>query len=371
MKKILIVEDQQVDRNILTKIFKEHYFITCVSSGEECLEILKSSQFDLVMLDITMPGMSGYEVCSQIRSNELEIPVVFCSASTDDINFRLKCYEVGGDDYITKPFQAELALQKVNTLFSCYDKACVLKQEHDDSSSTLMQTMTTAGELAVVVLFLRESYLYKTNETLVKSSFKVLKNFRLSGAILVKPDEEIFFSDDVPRPLEQDLLLSIKNKKTDKLITLGNRFIINSPSVSLLVRNMPDDEEVKGRLRDHLAIMMDSLNIRIDDIKSEQLIEQRKQRIIDTIKETKHSLLKIEDKNEELRIRHLNILSQLGANLEKTFMRLALTGNEESMLQSQILSIERFTEKLYKKNMQLEKKYDSVLQDLNDSISVK
>lgn len=114
---VLIVEDDAFLRRSLVEILKPEYKIFIAQSGEDALEKLENSNRpDLILLDIMMPGMSGYEVCRHLKKDEQypDIPVIFISALTKTSDI-VKGFEVGGVDYVTKPFQPDEVKTRVKT----------------------------------------------------------------------------------------------------------------------------------------------------------------------------------------------------------------------------------------------------------------
>jgi DNA-binding response OmpR family regulator len=110
MKTILIVDDQEDLRLLVTSILKPKYQTICASSGESALAMAIEHQPDLVLLDIGLPDISGFEVCSEMRSikNMEHIPIIFLTAKRG-VNAHVMGYRLGGDHYIEKPFdEAEL-----------------------------------------------------------------------------------------------------------------------------------------------------------------------------------------------------------------------------------------------------------------------
>ena len=112
--KVLVVDDEPFNLEIMQEILEEEYEVSYVKSGQECMDLVGTLMPDVILLDVNMPGMSGYEVCQQIKENTktTNIPVTFVSA-LDTLAERLAGYEVGGDDYICKPFEASELLSKV------------------------------------------------------------------------------------------------------------------------------------------------------------------------------------------------------------------------------------------------------------------
>ena len=114
---ILIVDDNPQNLQVLGKILQENKFeIEFAISGEAALVWLKKQQFDLILLDINMPGMNGFEVCRKIRSDPVmnNVPIIFLSANTDRESI-LKGFEFGAQDFVTKPFDSRELLARVRT----------------------------------------------------------------------------------------------------------------------------------------------------------------------------------------------------------------------------------------------------------------
>lgn len=112
-QKVLIVDDEPRNQRIIAETLDELVECRNASSGEEALEALGAFTPDLVLLDIMMPGIDGYEVCRKIRADSkyalIKIILVSGKAMIEE---RLKGYEVGADDYMTKPFEPEELLAK-------------------------------------------------------------------------------------------------------------------------------------------------------------------------------------------------------------------------------------------------------------------
>ncbi len=112
---ILIVDDTPANLRLLSNMLSEQGFkVRSVISGPMALTAVHAAPPDLILLDINMPGMNGYEVCEQLKADPetREIPVIFISA-LDEVHDKVKAFTVGGVDYITKPFQFEEVLARV------------------------------------------------------------------------------------------------------------------------------------------------------------------------------------------------------------------------------------------------------------------
>ena len=115
--KVLIVDDTPENIQILMGTLKDQYAIVAAINGEKALKMaVAEPRPDLILLDIMMPGMDGFEVCSRLKSDPetRDIPVIFLSALDDTAN-KVKGFATGAVDYISKPFQPEEVHVRVNT----------------------------------------------------------------------------------------------------------------------------------------------------------------------------------------------------------------------------------------------------------------
>ncbi|WP_409028983.1 response regulator [Gracilimonas sediminicola] len=114
---ILIVDDTPANLRLLSHVLtKEGYEYIEASNGHEAIELAKKHEPDLILLDIMMPDISGFEVVKRIKSNQLleDTPVIFLS-SLSDTEDKVQGFKYGGVDYITKPFQKEETLARIKT----------------------------------------------------------------------------------------------------------------------------------------------------------------------------------------------------------------------------------------------------------------
>jgi two-component system, NtrC family, sensor kinase len=153
---ILVVDDTSENLQLLVGILSEKgYEVRPVPRGKLALSGARILPPDLILLDIMMPEMDGYEVCKELKADERtkDIPVIFISALSDVLD-KVKAFGVGGVDYITKPFQEEEVLARVSTHLankrlqkSLQDKNEELAKTNEELANTLQQLKTTQDEL--------------------------------------------------------------------------------------------------------------------------------------------------------------------------------------------------------------------------------
>jgi len=158
---ILIVDDVPDNIDVLRGILKQEYKLKIATDGEKALKIASGKlKPDLILLDIMMPGMDGYEVCQQLKNNYATagIPVIFVTAK-GEVKDESYGFDVGAVDYITKPVSPSLVLRRVNTHLNLYDQKRLLdgqvKKQTQEIEDTRLQIIQRLGRAAE----------YKDNET--------------------------------------------------------------------------------------------------------------------------------------------------------------------------------------------------------------
>jgi phosphoserine phosphatase RsbU/P len=126
--RILIVDDVKANVDVLVEALREEYKLSVALDGGNALKQAEKSPPDLVLLDIVMPGIDGYEVCRRMRASEVlkEIPIMFLSA-LEDVQDKARGFEVGGNDYLTKPFEILEVKARVRSLLKAKSYADAIK----------------------------------------------------------------------------------------------------------------------------------------------------------------------------------------------------------------------------------------------------
>ena len=180
MARILIVDDEQDIAELISDVLSDEGFETVIKNdGYSAIEEIKSNSFDLILLDIMMPNLSGIETCNKIRET-VSCPIVFVTAKNQLID-KMLGFEIGADDYITKPFVIEELIARV--------KAHIRR---DNRVTTQPNNIIKIGEIEIN----KESYEVKKNNeqvTLSTKEFELL-SYLMTNAGVVLSKEQIYNS---------------------------------------------------------------------------------------------------------------------------------------------------------------------------------
>ncbi len=209
IKTILIIDDMEANVNTLMELLDDKYDILASLEGEGGLDILADEEnIDLILLDIMMPEMDGFEVCRRLKNNSKtkDIPVIFITADNNESSIE-KAYEVGGVDYITKPFKAREVISRINTHLSLSEQKNLLEKNLQDNIILLNQYKDVVDISTIVSKTDIQGKITYVNDAFIKISGYTKDE-------LIGKNHNIVRHSDVPTSVFKDLWETIKNKHT-------------------------------------------------------------------------------------------------------------------------------------------------------------
>lgn len=121
--RILLVEDEENIRDVVKMNLElEDYEVVATANGRDAIKYFEEQHFDLLILDVMLPEVNGFQICEQVRLTNMEVPIIFLTAK-DGTNDKIAGLKKGADDYLTKPFHLEELLLRVNNLIRRTSKA--------------------------------------------------------------------------------------------------------------------------------------------------------------------------------------------------------------------------------------------------------
>jgi len=365
---VLVVDDDAVNREIMEEILESEYQVVMAENGQKAIEQARSLNPKAILLDINMPGMSGYQVCQTLKNdgNTRHIPITFVSA-LDTLGERLTGYEAGGDDYITKPFEAKELLSKLKVMLSNSKKHSELNDNAKEAMNAAMIAMTSTSELGVVVNFLRDSFTCGDLDELAQTTVNALANFGLRSTVQIRAQGETInaTSDGGINPLESTVISRIYKEK--RILEVGQRIVFNYEHVSLMCKGLPwNDAEKVGRFRDHIALLAEGCEERIKSILAQMELKVKQYGLVKMVASTRNALENVGKTHEEHKIKSIRILSDLIVDVESSFSILGLSEDQEDSFMAMINKAIKATIDLYNDGLSIDERLQSVLEDVQD-----
>ncbi|MDH4274085.1 MAG: response regulator [Gammaproteobacteria bacterium] len=326
-KTILIVDDSPDDIHILVENLKDKYAILAATSGEKALDTAaKSPKPNVILLDVSMPGLDGYETCRRLQSqpSTKDIDVIFVSAN-DTIQEKLNGYEAGGVDYLIKPVESAELLKKIALVIKMRETQNQWAQQNALATQTAMTAISNVGEQGIVIDFMRRSFGINTIPELLTLIVEAHSSYGLSTSAQARAFDETYniSSSGPTSALEKELLFRLKD--SGRIKESGARLIANFGDLSLLIKNMPEDNEKRGRYRDHLALILEGAEARLKVL----LLNSRLNKII---ADSNDALSEVQKLQQTQKKSALEIMAGVLKNLEASFMSYGLTEEQEKKL---------------------------------------
>ncbi len=368
---LLAVDDEEMNLNIINDLLGDKFNIHPVKNGQKCLDSLQEKIPDIILLDVMMPVLDGLETCRKIRANPLfqDIPVIFVSALASP-NERMNGYEAGGDDYLLKPFDEDELVAKINLLLK--NKIQIKKEieQKDYATKTAMTSMVSASETGHLICFMQSILTINNIEALHKLISDTLTQYGLEGCVMLNHLEapDFFFSDSRIRPIEQDILKEASTH-TKKIIEFSGHAIFNTEHVSILIRGMPGDKEKAGRYKDHLAMLIDSIEAKLIQFIADNNERQHYQTLRQTVESVSKELEMVNQSTQEQRRLNTIVLGNLIQNVEGSFLNLGLEGSQEDELIGLITDAETESDQVYKNGEQSAKTFERIIIKLNQLLN--
>ena len=152
-KKLLIVDDTPINLKILSSVLCDEYEIVLTNSGQDALKLVQSEVPDLILLDVMMPEMGGFEVCRILKEQDSfrDIPIVFITALIDEAD-EARGFEVGAVDYITKPFKPAILKHRISTQLELKSQRDALTRKNIELEEALTRVKELSGLLPICMM---------------------------------------------------------------------------------------------------------------------------------------------------------------------------------------------------------------------------
>ncbi|HET8705976.1 MAG TPA: response regulator, partial [Pseudomonadales bacterium] len=330
---ILSIDDDAGNQELLKKTFENHD-LHVAFSGEEGVALAREIMPDVILLDIAMPGMNGIEVCKTLKADPktANIPVLFVSA-LNTLEDRLAGYKAGAEDYICKPINLYELKCKIDILRAYRSSLSSLDSQLRAASEVAFSAMSSTSELGVVVNFVEHTQNCNELVDLADMLLDAIGQFQISGCLVIRCDEAnpLYFSNSVLSPLETQLLDMAHDGK--RIVSIGRRALFNSENISILIKDMPADEERCGRLRDHVCRLMMIADARCKSIINEKIAAQyRDSEISKALSNAGRSLKEVDNKIRRFQSVIESTMSELITNVERELIALMLSEEQEDAL---------------------------------------
>lgn len=335
---IYVVDDDPMIQDILRSIVEPHYPVQVFGSAEDCHRALDTAQPDCILLDVTLPGMDGYQFCRLLKDDESkrDISVTFISGH-DDIDHRLKGYDAGGDDFIVKPFEPIEVLRKIKIAEQSLVARKSLREEARMANEMSELALASMGDSGIVLQFM--SKLISTTDELQVAAemLDMLHKFSIDGAIQTRIGSRSYTlsSNGENQPLEVSVLDHVRTM--DRIFEFRSRAVYNFDRITIMISNMPtNDDMLAGRIRDSMATAAQAAASRLESIEIEEKGRRSFEGIRQALSTIEATLDKLDETHRRGRYEISQLMFQFNEDLNESFVGLGLSDAQERYLDNLI-----------------------------------
>ncbi|GAA5171421.1 response regulator [Viridibacterium curvum] len=323
---ILVVDDVSSTRAMHRLMLANRFEVRTAESGEEAIALCREQMPDLVLLDVGMPGLNGYDTCRALREST-DIPIIFATGH-DSPEEHMQAYEAGGTDICVKPLSAEILLHKVSTAILQHHERRRLLTERESLQDLAQRLPPINSQRGILLEFLEQALACTTPASLAAHFIDATRHLGIHCCVRLRSDgKDITLSQDgEASPLERSVLAQLSELGPET--RFKSRLCINYPHISAVISNMPDAQSAEAH-RIHAQVTqrlecIQALSARIPSCMPERPLD---------LPANAANML------ESLRLRHRSLITRIGLattalrdNLEASFDRLGTDKHQEEVL---------------------------------------
>lgn len=338
MKTAVVVEDDAMSQKFIRRALEGVMQLHFAKTGNEGEALIAQHKPDLIMLDVELPDCDGYSICGELRQKpDFQFtPILFISGRTH-LDERIKGYSAGGDDYITKPFEASELVAKVKAVLRQHGHKQSLANQYQEAQTTAMESMTGFSELGLVVQFFEKTYAINNYDQLANAMFQVFGTLGLKTCLIFEAHgQSLFFnSDGEGKPIEKEIMERLRSE--NRFYDFGQRTQINYPVVACLVKNMPLNDPAKyGRYKDVIPPVLASANQKVLQLELELLLQDHTNKFTESFRNIRNTLDELAKQMREGQHDGSTLLNDLLTSLEQAMPTLGLDDDQEKYLMESI-----------------------------------
>lgn len=368
LSKILIVDDDDFAATVTADMLTPEYDVQHVDNGQTALSLISESTPALLLLDVDMPGMSGYEVCRALRDDSAisDLPIIFLSGMVSDED-RLAGYEAGGDDYLTKPVSADELRSKIKIELAHYAERRRLKSDLSNAFSTAMTAMSSSAEIGAVLQFMRKSFSCPDYTTLCHEVLNTLGSYGLEASVRIHGEQgAVSYSPNGPcLSLEESVLTNMS--KQGRLFEFGSRTSCSYDHITIIVKSdARADPERHGRMKDNLAWLAEGAEARVVALDISVAVTRQHAILTQSNANTIKALQGIEQRHRNQGIKSNQIFQELQANFDRSMLSIGITQSQEEELANMLLDAANQARALYDEGLEIGSHMENILKQLED-----
>lgn len=343
---VLIVDDDRTTRAYHQAILAREYEIETAESGNDALQMLGELSPDLIVLDIEMPGLDGYETCRRIRETS-SVPIIFVTAH-NSLESQLEAFQSGANDILTKPIAHDLLLMKAARAIQTHLSAQRLHLEKNSFQNMAMNLLSSVDETGVLLNFLRSGIQCRSYFELSMRLVEAARTMGMQcyGVIRSSSGNHYFRSEGESTGLEKEVLAKVSTM--GQLFQFKTQLVVNCDHVSIISTNVPIGEPEKAaHFSENLRQLAEATESLAENVEMRQESMARADQLQVALMGASGAVHSLQEKHRQMLADTRMLLQELVQNIENSFSWLGATTDQEVAINNTMnQSVEKILELL-------------------------
>ncbi len=325
--KLLVVEDDEAFGRLMTEIFSEHYEFYLTDGEEGALALIEKELPEILILDVNLRSGNGFNIANTIRQryDDTLFSIIFISGDDSQEN-HIRAYESGGVAFVAKPVPVVEFLTKVSRYTVLHQTRKEQLQKIADTEAMVIQSMRETSEYGDIIQFMKDIALRSEEPAIAEALFGFMSARGLNCSIVFR-DKSVVHSFDLKERVCSPIELNVFDllKDNGRLYEFGPRLMVNDQRISFLVKNLPDSEVDRGRIRDYVAVLIECMESRYTSILQNRVLKSVVSDLSDLSREAAVSIKDAEQNR-------LEMAEKFSMEIGMSFHVLSLSLEQESYL---------------------------------------
>ncbi len=284
--RVLAIDSEPTFLSNIKSLLNTHYKIECASSYESISELIFNFKPDIVIVGRYLDEDSTIILYHELKKFKADIQFEkLFLLGEDTLEARLLAYESGATDVMPRSFERFELIAKLTVISTYLQEKKGLVSQCESADLTTRGLMIEATQYGRIVQFYRDLSCCTFIEQLSYTLFQSLNSLNLHASLLIRDDENLYFDSaiGVVNPIEKNVFSLLENE--GRIYRFGPRLLMNDRHTAFLIKNLPDDEQKVGVLKDTLAVMSEGLEAKYLDIKRQNTLLQVVENIASSIED--------------------------------------------------------------------------------------
>ncbi|MCK6389510.1 MAG: hypothetical protein L6Q40_00585 [Azonexus sp.] len=315
--------------------------VRCFADGISCVSLLSEKPPAILMLASNLEDAPALDLCRDIREDgQLRdthlILLLPANASQADID---EAHAAGCDEVLAQPVDLPNLRRQLRTTYRLASERSSFRQQASYAQQVAMTAMTSMGELGVVLQFLSKCFACGTFQAVAQETLSALSQYGLSGAIQIRAGHDTLTESTPGGSPADDAEVIGKLHGIGRIFEFKTRMVINYDHATILMNDVPDDNEVRGRIRDNVAMLAEGAHARVFSLLIEQDNRRKQGGIRFALNEILHMTAELRDQQKSSQEQGQQAVNGVIEDFETSFIRMGLTASQESDLIALLVSL--------------------------------